>query len=134
MSQQRPGRIVVIDSVVYQGNGVDEKAVSVPVRFARNLQTEEQPYFRRMNLGKEWKPLERGWIEKCGMMVLENKEKHGRAGDDAKIVEVSFHHSLSTDFIVLPEESMRGVPCNLKSVYVRCVGGEATLAVSLYPE
>lgn len=132
MPSQRTARVVVVDNVVYQ-NGED-KAITVPVRFAYPLKTEEQPYSRKMKIGKEWKPMEKGWIEKCSMMVLENREKQAGIGEDAKVIEMSFHHSLSVDFTIPPGQSMRGCPANLKATYVRCLGGEASLFISLFPE
>src|SRR3990167_2766898 len=57
-----PARIVVVENVYYQKTG-EPNATATESRFSHWLVTDEQPYIRKIKVGEEWMPIDRGWIE-----------------------------------------------------------------------
>ncbi len=62
-----PARLVVVETVSHIG----EEIVSADSRFSRNLESDEQPFSRKVYVGQDWAPLECGWIKEASMLVLE---------------------------------------------------------------
>lgn len=133
-------RLTVVEQVSYQGE--ESGVVGSHAAYSRRLKTDEQPWVREFTLGDQWKPLECGWIEACGLMTLKNKGL-------TATVELCFlppddlgprtnwsppKREPSADCYLPPGESMRVVPADVKRLRVRCREGSARCALTLYPE
>ena len=68
-------RLTVVGSIYCQEPG--EQPVSQELLFVRELASAEQPWQRRTRIGEDWQPLETGWIDDPGMVVLANDEGRG---------------------------------------------------------
>lgn len=71
---RRP-RVTVTGSVVHQLPG--EQAKSAPrSRFFRWLDRDEAPYERTVKVGRDWQPLDLGWVgDDCSLLILANSTK-----------------------------------------------------------
>lgn len=150
-------RIAVVETVYHQAAG--EQPTSVESRFQRWLEGNEQPCVRRCHdrenvATEDWKPLDAGWIRQAGMIVLTNDEgrfsqtiptsqEHDEA--IARVIEVGCYPVGEWDmspetsivllacWLVLPGESLRAQPVNLKSLRVRCRKGTAKFTLCVFP-
>lgn len=69
-------RVTVIDSVYYQS--ADTPATSVDSRFTIIPSTDEQPYLRRIKVGKEWTEIDLGWLKELdylSQILIKNEEE-----------------------------------------------------------
>ena len=132
-------RITVVETVYHQQ--FNEPTFTIPSRFSRWLETKEQPYQRRCVATEEWQPLECGWIDKPGMLIITNRE--GRFAQtlptdeekvevDKKIIQLSYNQ-LKPEWLIPPGESMRGCPGFVKFLYIRCQSGTAQYELYLLP-
>jgi hypothetical protein len=67
--------LTVVDIIYYQP--VNDSPITVlgdATRFSRKLDSNEDPYERRKVATEDWKPLDFGWIDKGGMLVIRNNE------------------------------------------------------------
>jgi hypothetical protein len=117
------------------------------VRFSRELESDEQPYERRMLATENWKPLDCGWISEVGMLLLRNDEgffsvrptPEQRAEVALRVIELAFSSTFVTPgsdgerILVPPGESCRFFPKDAKSLRVRCCSGRAQYTISLAP-
>jgi hypothetical protein len=133
-------RLLVVESIFHQSPGEDPYVTEH--RFARSLQTKEQPFTRKTTAGENWKSLDCGWIERAGMLFIINEEGKFRQTNPTeeelreaakKIIEVSF--TTNTDvWLILPGESMRAYPSNIRNLLVRCRSGTARITAHIFPE
>lgn len=120
-------RVVVVEQVYHQTEGRDP--VMVESRFSKPIGSQEQPYKRIMKIGQEWRDVDMGWLrgEKIAVLHLLNESKDKRC-----IVHVRGRDT-ETDWLLLPGESMRGVPAVGFVPQLVCREGTATVAVTVYP-
>ena len=150
--QPKPARdtLTVVETVYHQPAGEEPTAVSV--QYVRPLETQEQPYVRKIRVGEQWQPLDLGWIEQPGMIWLTNDEGRGlqvnptpeeRAAIEAKVIclvtkvvnaGVLAGILAEDDFSweVPPGESFRGRPTCAKRVWLRCRSGTAKATIRVY--
>jgi hypothetical protein len=129
-------RLTVVETAYHQIVG--ERPSQVERRFTRELAGGEQLWERRLRVVSEWQPIDLGWIDRPGLLILANEEGRWdqvnptpaeRAEAAAKILEVAFLrqddlYPLSlADLLVLPGESSRVHPADGVTVYVRCTTG-----------
>lgn len=131
-------RVVVVGHVYHQNIG--EQPKNVESRFVRLLDSDDQPIIRRrFTVGESWQKIDFGWIQKPGMLVIENLE--GRfiqtipAPDEIKeaskkVLEISNENSLPI-FLIPAGEDMRGMPG--ADLYIRCQSGTAKYSISVMP-
>lgn len=134
-------RLTVVEKVYHQvmGEGATDM---VDNRFYRELKTEEQVYQRKLKATEEWQKLDCGWITECGMLAIKNEEGlfHNTLPTPEERAEVATHvlelgiGAQEASWQVLPQESMRGCPMSLQSIYVRCRHGTAKFTLTLFPE
>jgi len=134
-------RITVIGTVYHQPYGADAQAIEY--RFSRLLDTSEQLYERRLVATEEWKPIDCGWIDQSSLIVIKNIEgkflqknptEEERKEAEAKVLEVSFADTLSSDvWLIRPGEAFSGSPSNVKRLCIRCRKGAAKYILYLLP-
>ena len=141
-------QITVVDKIYHRQGS--ESPTSVSSRFIRHLQTDEQVYERRTRVGEEWTPLEHGWIEEAGMIVIQNTEgttlqviptEEEKEETAAKILELSVTDGLldsppgvlAKPWLIPPGESFRGYPSDVSKLVLRCRSGVCRYNVHVYP-
>jgi hypothetical protein len=131
-------RIVVSEKAYFQPFG--ETALDLSSEpFSRWLSTDEQPFQRKQKAHEEWRPLEAGWLEAAGMVLLENERVRFQvqptpaqvAEAQEKIVEVRAGETVFA--IIRPGESCRFEPTDLKTLSLRCRSGECRVNVTILP-
>lgn len=138
--------ITVVEHVYFQPFGSSPTGISP--RYMRWLESDEQPYGRRLKVSEEWQPLDKGWMEEAALLVLENllpqyatiPEPEQRREDESRVVEIgavqtsdSLSPAVAPFAEVRPGESCRFCPVALVNLRVRCVNGQATCNLHLYP-
>jgi hypothetical protein len=143
-------RVVVLDTTYHQAAGGSPTAVDH--KWSRWLETDEQPYQRRMQVQQEWIPLDYGWLTNVGLVMMQNvgRKFHVKPTDAEKalaardVVEIgaaipSSHEfdevpSINPLFCIRPGESFRAEPVAGSKLYVRSSSGApATLLVFALP-
>jgi len=137
-------RITVVETIAHVGMDLGfTSPTGVEARWWRPVASAEQVYQRRLMAGPSWQPLDSGWIEQVGMVVVENVEGHGlqviptpeeKAAIAARVVELGLmgDEGDCRDFAcVLPGEHLRLQPT--QPVHLRCRAGEARVVVTVYP-
>lgn len=87
-------RLTVLHTTYYQAPG--QEPTSVECNYGDWLQTDEQPYSRRITVGPDWVPVDLGWIRDPGYVVITNEAPtfrtlptpEERADAYARVVEV----------------------------------------------
>lgn len=142
VNPSQSSRLVVVESVYHQpADGPPTTATGDIVRFGRDLASDEQPYERHKVVKESWEPLDCGWIDRCGMLLLRNDEGHfainptpeQREAAMRRVIELSFdgeHSAIS----VPPRESCRFYPADAGNIRLRCREGSARYTVHLTPE
>jgi hypothetical protein len=135
-------RLTVVENLYHQPTeGFPAMAFGDASRFSRELQSDEQPYERHRVAKETWEPLDCGWIERCGMLMVRNDEGHfsvnptqeQRAKVARRVLVVSFGES--EDAILLPPlETCRFYPADVKQMQIRCREGTARYTLYLIPE
>jgi len=132
-------RITVIDRVYHQRLG--EEAQEFPCTFSRELETTEQPYTRQLVATEEWKPLDHGWIERVGMLIVVNQEgrflqtnpsKEQKDEAAKKILELQYEGS-AWSWLIPPGESFRGMPGDITNLLIRSRSGTIKFTVHVLP-
>jgi hypothetical protein len=140
------GHFTVVEQVHYQPVG--EQAMTVfgdGHRYSHEVDEDEQPYERHLTATEEWKPLDMGWISRCGQLLLRNDEgnrylvnptEQEKAETAKKVIEVAFLHGYDERdaLLVPPRESMRVYPKDASRLIVRCQKGKAHYTLALLPE
>lgn len=134
------GRITVVDRVYQQSS---EDSLMTESGFFRWLKTADQPYQRKLSIGKQWVKLDHGWLKAAGMMVLEchltqfqvQPTDEQRRAAEARIIEVGVGETNPVPaFVVRPGESMRVMPADLDILWLRCRKGYARVTLTLFSE
>ncbi len=129
-------RITVVETVYHQVMG--DQPDCLESRFTREVESQEQPYRRNCKVGEEWQALDTGWLDEVSMLVIRNEEgtnlqvhpTEEQKADLAKKVLLLSSTDSSTNWLILPGESFRGVPSTVKNLEVRSQSG--TIRFILY--
>lgn len=152
-------RIAVVEYVYHQQPDVQPTVTES--RFSRWLESQEQPYLRRLTLDQTWRELDFGWLKQSGMLVLKNEEgrfhvqptKDEREDMAARIIEVAlFLPGEKNDgsrtmhdtplrkaigplifAIVRPGESLRFEPHDVGCLRIRTMHGSARCSIMVLP-
>lgn len=138
ITPKRASRITVNESVYYQPHGEEAKQVSSS--FSEDVNTTEQLYQRKVQVGSEWKYVDLGWVESLSVLVISNQRQRPLVQPSvqeiqeasARIVELSYDDQ-DRGWVIKPGQSMRGTPNSPKSLRIRCLQGEATVLISAFP-
>lgn len=144
-AEERKPRITVVETVYHQAPG--QQPTSVECRHTKSLDSDEQPYTRRVKVGQEWQALDCGWLEEASLLVLSNaKEQFAvnptdeqRQEAEARVVEVGIAAEdddtrITPLFLIAPGDTFRGQPLGVKAIKLRCRKGEATVTINLFPK
>jgi hypothetical protein len=152
-------RLMVVEMLYHQS--IEDQPTAFETRFARWLQTDEQPYVRKAKATEEWQPLDTGWLQESSMLLISNVEgtvidrQPSQEEQDAlasRILELGLlvseaapskrtMHSQQGDqqSVVLPfgeippGETCRFSPVNLDRILVRCRKRSARYSVTALP-
>lgn len=128
----------VVCTVYHQQPG--SEPVSVDSRFSRWLDTDEQPYLRKLTLAEEWVPLDKGWLEVAGMLVIRNDEAKDQTRIHNPVIEVAIVKDneggnwIVPFAFVRPSESAQFEPVCLDNFRLRCLKGQAKCTLALIPK
>jgi len=136
-------RLVVVENVYHQpADGFPTTAMGDTSRFHRELDSDEHPYERHKVAKGEWEPIDHGWVDRCGMLLVRNDEGHFSVNPTAeqvaevlsRVIEVSFCDSQTPSILVPPTETCRFYPTDVKQMRLRCREGTARYTLYLIPE
>ncbi len=131
--------LTVVEMVYLQS--IEGEAQCVESRYMRELDTHEQLYKRKLTVTNEWKPLDVGWIEKAGLLVIHNEEgKHltvNPTEEEAKaiadsIVEISSNPEGCFSILVRPGESTRFEPSDVSKLQIRSQSDKAAIIIHAF--
>lgn len=135
-------RLSVLNTVYHQPAG--EQPMAVVGNYCRWLESDEQPFSRRLRIGEEWQAIETGWIRHAGLVVLKNDEgvfdqvqptEQERMDAQAKVLEVSCSSGPpEAQWLVRPGESLPATPASTMRLQIRCRQGQARCTVTAFPE
>src|SRR4051812_44596383 len=114
------GRITVVEQITHH-SGPMEQPTSQGKPYARDLDSSEERYERRIKVGGSWKKLDCGWIEEASLLRLANEppkrmtipsaeEKLNDSMQIVELVSVSDPSDLAASLVPLliyPKESCR---------------------------
>lgn len=116
--------------------------MSIGQPFARLLETQIEPYSRRITLNDERSLIDFGWIKSTdvGMLIVENLE--GRKFDvnpspeemeeiNGRIVEIYLHEDSWVPILVRPRSMQRLEVDDFESIRLRCRSGSAKCRITL---
>lgn len=136
-----PSRVTVVEQVYHQIlNGQPHLVES---RFSRDLESDEQAYERRLKVGEAGVPLDCGWVTKASQLLIINEEGRNlqvnptdeeRKKLSEKVLEVYYVQSLTSPWLVLPGESMRGCPSTLEGLRIRSQSGIIRFTLHVIPK
>lgn len=129
-------RLTVVQTVYFAVP--NEHPMSVDSRYNCEVDSQEQPWMRRLTIGEEWAPLEGCWLKQCSELVLINEEGKSflvqpteaeRA--DIRLREILVRMGGTLVSTVRPGRSVRLAPPDIADVLVRCLhkGAKATIVV-----
>jgi hypothetical protein len=127
-------RISVNESIYHQEYGGSQPTPNKPIRFGRDIDTDEQPYSRKITVTEEWKPIEKGWIEKCGLLTIENLEAFKKDPDKTIEVGVGVEGNIYRFTQIRAGEGMRLDPIEFGALRIHCCKGSVKALITLYPE
>jgi hypothetical protein len=123
--QARRGRLTVVEQLYHQDSAGN--ATPVTTTFCRHLQSDEQPYSRRITVGPTWQHIDHGWLDKqpIGMLVVANNGKPGDGSNVELGVYVGFSNGTPMAqhvAVILPGEALRLQPAYISDLRLRCTG------------
>ena len=123
-TKQKP-RMTVVETVYHRLPG--ESPTSKDIGFSFDLESDEQIWERRMKVCSSWIPLDCGWVESVGMVIVKNESD--------SVIEIGV--SLGGDQVpvqrLMPKESLRMRPHDSRTVLIRSVTGAAAIVITVYP-
>lgn len=136
-------RLTIVETIHHQTRD-HGTPTTLENRFSRSLTSHEQVYVRRFKVGERILPLDTGWMTESGMLAISNDEGKVSALQSSpeekeerkkKVIEVLFQGSqeLLPFAVILPGESLRFQPTNLKAIYLRSRSGEPRCTVTIFP-
>ena len=148
-------RYSVVGTIYHQTGG--ESPTSVVLQYTEKTELDEQPYQRKIKIGKEWTKVDLGWLESygCSLIIVTNEEgrfsvtpsKEMREEVAKRVVEIGYKTGgekanrtqwsppieIVPVFKVNPNASHFGVPIDPKRIYLRCPNGTAKILLTVYP-
>ena len=114
-------RITVFEQVSFQEAGTP-RVVQSETRVAHDLASDQDPVQRWAKVGKDWKPLDLGWLMEVGLLCVLHKKREWsrqptaeeRAEAESAVVELGFCDSegemARTDMLLRYGDSLRLSP------------------------
>lgn len=131
-------RITVVETISHQPVSVGEKAFPLQSKFWRTLSHHDRPYQRSFKVTEDSVPLDVGWAREwpgIGLIHVSNDEGRffqtiptpaEREALTHKVIELG-------EWLILPGESMRGVPADVNKLRIRSRSGTIRVTVTVYP-
>lgn len=121
----KQARIVVVEYIYHQLPG--QQPIAVENRFSRQLASLEDPYFRRLTVGREWLALDTGWVKSAGLVSLCNEMDKPVVNLSAaehetwqkRQLQVSVGEHKTGCLLLLPGESLRIQPEENPTIWLR---------------
>tara|TARA_R110002020_G_scaffold12409_6_gene45506 strand:- start:13422 stop:13910 length:489 start_codon:yes stop_codon:yes gene_type:complete len=135
---QDQDRLTARLDVYYEQAGSSPSQVSCS--FATLLpKSEEQVYVRKINIEEEWKPLDLGWVENVGTVVLENRKKIFQTvptteeikAEEKKVVFI--RNKKETIGWAIPSGGFFIAATKGEEIEVRCLSGSTKAVVNVFP-
>lgn len=137
LSLQDQDRATVRVELIHEHWG--DQPFSEAAGFSCGLEGIEQPYSRRLVVGEEWAPIDFGWIDRPGYILVKNLEgglakvnptEGERADIAARVVLIGYEGKPLWE--IPPQESFGPVKCIGKEGLVwRCASGRASVRVAV---
>jgi len=133
--------LTVVESVYFHpaNRGIRQ----VDSRWCRNLLgVGEQPYERYLKASPQWQPVDLGWIQEVGMMVIRNEEGISEGlvimplplDVLDRFIEVAYEGAKDGDSVmILPGEALPFYPRTPKNLRIRCPSGTARYHLFIVP-
>lgn len=118
-------RLTVTSAAYYQAP--DQQPFQASSSFYAWLETDEQPYYRRLEVPTSGTPLNLGWIEECSFLVLANDK------ESPCNVELRHKDSVIPLWIIPPGQSMQGTPVDIDSMRLIAVSEPCRLHLYALP-
>ena len=124
--------------VYYEQSGTTPSQISAS--FVSLLpKSEEQVYTRKINIGEEWEPLDLGWVENVGTIVLENRKaifqtvptKEETEAEEKKVVYI--RNKKETIGWAIPAGGFFMAVTRGEEIEVRCLSGSTKAVVNVFP-
>ena len=101
--------------------------------------SEEQVYIRKIDIGEEWEPLDLGWVENVGTVVLENRKKvfqtvpteEEQESEEKKVVYI--RNKKETIGWAIPAGGFFMAVTRGEEIEVRCLSGSTKAVVNVLP-
>lgn len=117
-----PSRMTVVERIYHQLK--DEQPTSVRRTFTVKLESDEDPFSRKMAVGTEWKVLDLGYVQDVGILYLVNLDNE---------TDILVRCGKSGEPMVLePQESIRFRARDPKAVFVKA-DSDVKLMLYVYP-
>lgn len=115
--------------VVFQMTHVHccDEPVTVDARYATQLETAEEPYRRRLKVGKAWQVLDLGWYAEgaVGTVCVRNTGKIP--------VQIGNPHGPASDWCIPPGGVFFGNPTNPKALHICSPDGDTEVNLTITP-
>lgn len=115
-------RVTVVENIYCEIEG--QEPINCSSRYMVSVVSDAQPYMRYQRLTELQQSLDIGWMDECSLLHL--------SVEKGSVVEVFAAGVLFA--YIYPGRSMRIEPVDLSLLSVRCVEGEQTLVVRIYPK
>lgn len=140
LGTQSRDRLTIVEHIHFQHSS--ESPMSIGQPFARLLETQVEPYSRRITLTEERLLIDFGWVKSTdvGMLIVENLE--GRKFDvnpspeemeeiNGRIIEIYLHEDSWVPILVRPRAMQRLELDDFEPVRLRCRNGSAKCRITL---
>lgn len=114
-------RIVVVDKIYHQPP--NESPVGESLGFSRAVASDEVPYSRPVKVGPEAVPVDKGWVEEVGMILVKTPSD---AKSDLSVLLNAF------ELVVKPGEHLR-LPVSIIEGIRLSASAEVQATVTVYP-
>lgn len=134
------GRLTVIEQIYHQQ--ADSDPTNLEERYSRILESEEEPYKKKLTINQDWIILNAPGLESTSLVIIRNLEGRYRTTiPDQVEIELVKERVLEVGFLVTsphiiipPTESARFCPSNLEKLYIRCRKGSCKISILVVPK
>ena len=129
-------RITTLLSVHYEQR--DEQPFTKQFSISEILETAEDVYSRKFQVGPDWRVLEYGWVEDPPhMLLIENLSGIGASGSSdevtkAQVLELRTDVDAIGGWLIGPGHFFIGTPANDHPLMIRCLSGVTHFRLTAY--
>lgn len=134
------GRLNVIEQIYHQQ--AESEPTNVEEKYGQILESEEEPYKKKLNIGEEWTALETGGFSEASLVIIRNMEgRYNLVHPTQAQIELVKERILDVGFLVpsphiyvIPTTSARFCPGSLTKIHLRCRKGSCKVQVLIVPK